>query len=447
MHLAFSQVKKVEKTTQFLLFKNFLLFILLFCFCFSSNAQVIISEVFADGSFELKNTGDQTIDVSSYSICTFPAYNTLSELTVTCGALNLSVGETVVVSGFTGYEGNDGELGLYRTTNFANANAIIAYVEWGSSDHQRSSVARLAGLWQANNAAPSFSDTESLVYDEEGNSASDWSINTNPAICPTEEDNPIMEMATYTITFNSVWSSETHPTDFPSNPHFSGLIGMTHNSDTSFFEENTLATEGIRVMAELGGKGTLTEEIQAIIMGGAGGTLISGGGIGVSPGSITKEFEAVSTHPLLSITSMISPSPDWCVAVTDIPLYENGSWVEELTLEAKVYDAGTDSGRSYDSVNDFTSPQGTIQPLTEGPLVSNGMIPSLGTFTIQRVSAVDTTTTPTDTTTTNPIDTTTNEMPTDSITCTVAGGNINGGPFEFCVGDNIPDNILSLIHI
>ncbi len=41
--------------------------------------------------------------------------------------------------------------------------------------------------------------------------------------------------ATYVVTFLSSWSATTHPQGFPSNPHFSGLIGATHDSTVAFW--------------------------------------------------------------------------------------------------------------------------------------------------------------------------------------------------------------------
>ena len=42
---------------------------------------------------------------------------------------------------------SDGELGLYRSSSFNSPDAIVDYVEWGSSNHARSGVAVAAGIW------------------------------------------------------------------------------------------------------------------------------------------------------------------------------------------------------------------------------------------------------------------------------------------------------------
>ena len=48
--------------------------------------------------------------------------------------------------------------------------------------------------------------------------------------------------ATYEVTFLSSWSATTHPQDFLSNPHFSGLIGATHDSTVAFWTSTSTAS-------------------------------------------------------------------------------------------------------------------------------------------------------------------------------------------------------------
>jgi len=91
-------------------------------------------------------------------------------------------------------------------------------------------------------------------------------------------------LSTYTVTFASSWSVTSHPVDFPSNAHFSGLIGATHNNQVVFWREGELASAGIQNMAETGGKNPLGLEIDTAIAAGTARFKLSGGGIGVSPG-------------------------------------------------------------------------------------------------------------------------------------------------------------------
>jgi hypothetical protein len=76
------------------------------------------------------------------------------------------------------------------------------------------------------------------------------------------------DVSQFQLTFNSTWSAATHPDMFPGNPHFSGLIGATHNQNGQLWEPRSLASPGIESMAENGSKSPLMNEMQqAIQMG------------------------------------------------------------------------------------------------------------------------------------------------------------------------------------
>jgi len=69
---------------------------------------------------------------------------------------------------------------------------------------------------------------------------------------PTSVTVPRDSVASYTVTFTSTWSASTHPVDFPTSAHFSGLIGATHSNRVVFWRTGELASPGIQAMAELG---------------------------------------------------------------------------------------------------------------------------------------------------------------------------------------------------
>ncbi len=190
--------------------------------------------------------------------------------------------------------------------------------------------------------------------------------------------------ANYTVVFQSTWSSTTHPTDFPTGAHFSGLIGATHNADVTFWASGATASDGIELMAETGGKSLLSSEVATAITAQTAGSELSGGGISSSPGSVTLDFEMTSEFSRVSLVSMIAPSPDWFVGVSGLEFCENNEWLSSKTVELFAYDAGTDSGTEYTSVNSNTSPREAIARLTTGVFEVNGTVPSLGTFTFTR---------------------------------------------------------------
>jgi hypothetical protein len=191
--------------------------------------------------------------------------------------------------------------------------------------------------------------------------------------------------AQYQLTFEATWSASTHPIDFPPNPHFSGLIGASHSPAVHLWEEGETATPGIKNMAETGGKSPLDSEIDSLIGRGDACVKISGGGIGRSPGAVTVTLTVNQDCPVVSVVSMIAPSPDWFVGVSGLSLYENGAWIEQKVVELFPYDAGTDSGGSYASPDEATgSPEG-IRKIETEPLLVDGDVPPLGTFTFSRL--------------------------------------------------------------
>jgi len=148
--------------------------LLLFSF---TQAQIVINEIKENGSVELKNLGNQTIDVSSYWLCDFPSYRQLSNSTITInsGSLNLQPNAIVEISGFNFIDSNDGELGLYSTNSFGSSNAMVDYIQWGSGNHTRANTAVNAGVWSSiTDFIPAFNQNQSLQYTGTGNSPTSY---------------------------------------------------------------------------------------------------------------------------------------------------------------------------------------------------------------------------------------------------------------------------------
>jgi len=81
---------------------------------------------------------------------------------------------------------------------------------------------------------------------------------------------------------------------------------------------------------------------------------------------------------------MIAPSPDWFVGVSGLSLIENGKWVDNKVVTLFLYDAGTDSGPSYASPDQPTSPRQPITKFTTFPALVNGTVVPFGAFTFSR---------------------------------------------------------------
>lgn len=190
--------------------------------------------------------------------------------------------------------------------------------------------------------------------------------------------------ARYKVTFQADWSAATHPTDFPGNPHFSGLIGGTHQTGFHFWELGGLATNGMESMAETGSQTGLTQEVNAAITAGTAEYLLSGSGTN-SPGSTSLTFDISSDYPEVTLVTMIAPSPDWFVGVDGLELLQNGRWVDQIVVDLLPYDSGTDNGSMYTSSNSNTNPADPIFAITGYPFFG---VP-LGTFTFEKLEGDD----------------------------------------------------------
>ncbi len=116
-----------------------------------------------NGYVAISNVGTSGGALSEFWLCQRPAYYQIPEVildpgqsvwvaTADGGTLNPPA-EVVRVfgaeGGFGTFRESSGEIGLYTSTSFGDPNSIVSYVEWGSSDHGRSSVAVEAGIWGA----------------------------------------------------------------------------------------------------------------------------------------------------------------------------------------------------------------------------------------------------------------------------------------------------------
>ena len=194
--------------------------------------------------------------------------------------------------------------------------------------------------------------------------------------------------ARYQVVFNATWSQATLPTNWPgASAHFSGLVGGTHNSSIHFWRDGETASEGIRLMAELGQKTTLLNEISPAITSGSAHFQLSGGGISPSPGSVSLTFPQAMQRdfPLVTLVSMIAPSPDWFVGVDSFNMVENDQWATNKVVTLYGRDAGTDSGVTYTSPDQTTVPRGVVTQFTGFPALQDGVIMPYGNFTFTRL--------------------------------------------------------------
>ncbi len=175
--------------------------------------------------------------------------------------------------------------------------------------------------------------------------------------------------ANYTVVFESIWESVTdNPTegqstiDLPGSAHWSTLVGATHQTANTFLMMGAAASSGIESVAETGGFGTFKTEVNN---NSDADKFIEGSGLGSAKGTITKSFDVNENYPLVTLASMIAPSPDWFIAVNSINLRSgnnsvNNGWKETFTIDLFPYDAGTEDGTTYSLTNSASNPIGVI---------------------------------------------------------------------------------------
>lgn len=188
------------------------------------------------------------------------------------------------------------------------------------------------------------------------------------------------QKATYKIEFISNWSALTHPNQYPSgSAHWSPLIGASHNASISFFKTGQLATDGVEQVAETGDTSIIESEISDAVSNATSYRQIKGSGLSTGPGTITiNDVEIDMDFPLVSLITMIAPSPDWVAKVDSIKLTDDSNnWLLEVSIDVFASDAGTDSGTTYIADNNDTNPAENMFSLQNTAPFSDQII---GTF-------------------------------------------------------------------
>lgn len=195
--------------------------------------------------------------------------------------------------------------------------------------------------------------------------------------------------ATYSVTFTSNWTQTAHPHssgNLPGNAHWSKLVGATHNDQVVFVEMGGLATPGVEDIAELGSNTIFFTEVNSAIALNYANSVIDGDDLPTAEGQIIiNDIITTEDFPLLTLLSMIAPSPDWMIAINSVSLMDtDGDWIDEIILNLYPYDAGTDSGVDYTSTNMNTDPQDPISSKQGMTPFSNEIIGSI-TITLEGV--------------------------------------------------------------
>jgi hypothetical protein len=192
--------------------------------------------------------------------------------------------------------------------------------------------------------------------------------------------------AEYTVIIKSTWTKATHPFEYPSGAHFSGMIGASHNAKYSIFAIGRRPTPGLERLSEEGKHSPLDTEIKAAIDQGNALMLFESGGLKNWKDSMVSTVRVDPAHPLVDVVNMVAPSPDWFTGATEVNLVENGAWVSRRTLRLPAYDSGGDDGKTYKAPNRDANPKKPTTRAATRHFVVHGRVKPVATLTFVRKS-------------------------------------------------------------
>lgn len=177
---------------------------------------------------------------------------------------------------------------------------------------------------------------------------------------------PGCKKATYRLRVRNMWE-EPRFENVPEEAMFSPLTALSHSRRYSPFTLFGYASPGVESIAELGDNSVFLEELKS--MDAAPFIKDVATGEGPIPGGEEEilMLEVDCLHSVVSLISMVAPSPDWIVAVGNLDLMRDEEFVERVGGDLMVYDAGTDSGRSLLAEDVDTTPRENIAPLMGEP--------------------------------------------------------------------------------
>ncbi|KAL4233844.1 Spondin-1 [Mactra antiquata] len=232
----------------------------------------------------------------------------------------------------------------------------------------------------------------------------DPSIVQHQGDVPAQRDSPeccACGEARYRMVFEGLWSQQTHPRNFPTGKdafllHWSNIVGATHTEDYIIWEYGGYAERGVREVCEYGYSSKLEKDMK--INSDKIYTVIK-----TSPmwRNVLDKREAIfkvnqKAH-LVSLLTMVGPSPDWCVGIPSLSVCNaNCTWADELVVDLYPWDAGTDNGKTYINTRKIpTDPPERIHRIThtypthsDSPFCCNGPIKPMARVTLTKLKEV-----------------------------------------------------------
>lgn len=117
--------------------------------------NMAINEVFYKGNssedwIELINRGPEAVDISGWRWCSRFTYPTIESSQILSGNADLIIepGEIIALSATIDLDNDSADLGLYVSSPFSDANNMVDFLQWGTSDDiGRPDVALAKNIW------------------------------------------------------------------------------------------------------------------------------------------------------------------------------------------------------------------------------------------------------------------------------------------------------------
>lgn len=167
---------------------------------------------------------------------------------------------------------------------------------------------------------------------------------------------------------------------------FSPMTAVTHTPRFSALVVRGFASPPVEEVCETGDN---TNLLAAAMSSGATESVVGADGPVPSGGNLTVRVTANCEHPYLTVLSMIAPSPDWIVQLSNMPLLRRGRFIRGRKGYLIAYDCGTDDGGNFTAPMDTSLDMPTDPAENIAPLVEDDTDPFMGRvvgkYSIRRV--------------------------------------------------------------
>lgn len=189
--------------------------------------------------------------------------------------------------------------------------------------------------------------------------------------------------ADYSLNFQTMFTEESFPTDYPSNPTFGTIVAITHAPEVSVYAIGSAASAGLKVYAEDGDVNALASFISDAVGEENEGSfaIVTSPSIEASA-STNIDLTVTPSRSRITFLAKLNPSPDWFVGVSSFNVINGNELINEETFNLAPLDAGTASGDTYNAPDGDESANVSLyqgSPFGDGPFSSN-----LATLTITR---------------------------------------------------------------